>query len=132
MQYEEKQMVEHLMKDTFKENVFDFESKEEWEFSGSLPCVVDFYADWCGPSKMIAPTLESLSEDYEGKLKIYKVNTDQEQDIAMAFGVSSIPSILFVPKEGKPQMAVGDKAKCTGCGICTNYCPHGAIKMIRF
>lgn len=100
-------MVEHLTKEDFKKNVFDFESKKEWEFAGSLPCVVDFYADWCGPCKMIAPTLEALASEYEGKLKVYKVNTDREQDIATAFGVSSIPSLLFIPTEGKPQMAVG-------------------------
>jgi thioredoxin 1 len=99
--------MEHLTRETFKEKVFDFETEKEWQYSGDLPCVIDFYADWCGPCKMVSPILESLAEEYSGKLHIYKVNTDQEQEIAAAFGIASIPSILFVPKEGKPQMAVG-------------------------
>jgi thioredoxin len=99
-------MLEHLSKEAFKQKVFDFESKKEWEYSGEVPCVIDFYADWCGPCKMVAPTLDLLAEEYSGK-----VNTDQEQEIAAAFGVTSIPSILFVPKEGKPQMAVGALSK---------------------
>ena len=100
-------MVEHLTKDTFKENVFDFESKKEWEFSGSLPCVVDFYADWCGPCKMVAPILEELSTEYAGKINIYKIDTEVEQELAAAFNIRSIPSMLFIPKTGQPQMAVG-------------------------
>ena len=100
-------MLEYLTTETFKEKVFNFETEREWKFSGDIPCVIDFYADWCGPCKMVAPILEELAGEYEGKINIYKVNTDQEQKLASAFGISSIPSILFVPKEGKPQMAVG-------------------------
>jgi thioredoxin len=96
-----------INKDTFKTKVFDFDKGKEWKFEGDKPCIVDFYADWCGPCKMLTPVLEELSEKYAGRLDIYKVNTDQEQELAAAFGIQSIPSLLFVPKTGKPQMAQG-------------------------
>jgi len=99
--------MEHLTKATFLEKVFDFENNNEWKFAGELPCIIDFYADWCGPCKMVSPILEDLSKQYNGKLNIYKVDTEREQELAAVFGIRSIPSILFVPKEGKPQMAVG-------------------------
>ncbi len=100
-------MIEHLTKETFLAKVFDFEKNQEWKFEGSLPCVIDFYADWCGPCKMVAPILEELSTEYDGKVNIYKIDTEAEQELAGAFGIRSIPSILFVPKDGQPQMAVG-------------------------
>jgi thioredoxin 1 len=99
--------IEHLTKDTFLTKVFNFEKNQEWKFEGELPCVIDFYADWCGPCKMVAPILEELSGEYKGKINIYKIDTEAEQELAMAFGIRSIPSMLFVPKEGQPQMAVG-------------------------
>jgi thioredoxin len=99
--------MEHLTKDSFLEKVFNFEQNQEWKFEGALPCLIDFYADWCGPCKMVAPILEELSKEFEGKINIYKVNTEVEQDLAAAFGIQSIPSLLFCPKEGKPQMAMG-------------------------
>lgn len=99
--------MEHLTKESFQQKVFNFEQNEEWEFAGELPCVIDFYADWCGPCKMVAPVLEELSKEYAGKVDFYKVDTDAEQELAAAFGIRSIPSILFCPAEGKPQMAMG-------------------------
>ena len=99
--------MEHLTKKTFMEKVFDYEKNQEWKFEGSLPCLIDFYADWCGPCKMVAPILEELSKEFEGKINIYKVNTEMEQELSAAFGIQSIPSLLFCPKEGKPQMAMG-------------------------
>ncbi len=99
--------MEHLTKETFKEKVFDFETKKDWEFSGDLPCIIDFYADWCGPCKMVAPILDQLSGEYEGKVNIYKVNTEEQPDLAQAFGISSIPSLLFIPMDDKPQLATG-------------------------
>jgi thioredoxin 1 len=99
--------MEHLTKQTFIEKVFDYENSKEWKFEGELPCIVDFYADWCGPCKMVAPILEELSKQYAGKINIYKVDTEQEQELAAVFGIRSIPSILFIPMEGKPQMALG-------------------------
>jgi len=100
-------MTEHLTKDAFLQKVFNFEQNKEWKFEGDVPCIIDFYADWCGPCKMVAPVLEELSEEYAGKLNIYKVNTEQERELAAAFGIQSIPSMLFVPMNDKPQMAVG-------------------------
>ncbi len=100
-------MTELLTKETFLEKVFNYEKNKEWKFEGELPCVIDFYADWCGPCKMVAPVLEELSETYKGKVNIFKVNTEEQQDLATAFGIRSIPSILFVPKNGEPQMAQG-------------------------
>jgi len=100
-------MTEYLTKETFLEKVFNYEKNKEWKFEGEIPCVIDFYADWCGPCKMVAPVLEELSNEYEGKLNIYKVDTEAQQELAGAFGIRSIPSILFCPKEGEPQMAQG-------------------------
>ncbi|MBW1677679.1 MAG: thioredoxin [Deltaproteobacteria bacterium] len=100
-------MTEHLTKETFFEKVFNWEKNQNWKFEGELPCIIDFYADWCQPCKMVAPILEELSEEYAGKMNVYKVNTDQEQELASAFGIRSIPSMLFVPANDKPQMAVG-------------------------
>lgn len=106
-------MTEHLTKETFKSKVFDFETNKEWKFEGDKPCIVDFYADWCGPCKIVAPVLEDLSEDFSGKLNVYKVNTEEEQELAAVFGIRSIPSFLFVPVEGQPQMAMGALPKDT-------------------
>jgi thioredoxin len=105
--------MEHLTKATFQEKVFNYEVNKEWKYEGDLPCVIDFYADWCGPCKMVAPILEELSKEYEGKIHIYKVDTEAEQELAAAFGIRSIPSILFCPKDGQPQMAQGALPKAT-------------------
>ena len=100
-------MIEHLTAETFKDKVFNYEVNKDWKFEGSLPALIDFYADWCSPCKMVAPLLEELSAEYQGKLTIYKVNTEQERELASVFGIQSIPSLLFIPKEGQPQMAMG-------------------------
>ena len=100
-------MVEHLTNETFKEKVFNYEVNKEWNFAGEKPCLIDFYADWCGPCKMVAPILEELSSEYGDKLNIYKVDTEAQRELASVFGIQSIPSLLFVPKEGQPQMAMG-------------------------
>ena len=99
--------TEHLTKATFTEKVFDYEQNQDWKFEGQLPCIIDFYADWCGPCKMVAPILEELSAEYAGKINIYKIDTEAEQELAGFFGIRSIPSMLFCPVEGQPQMSVG-------------------------
>lgn len=99
--------MEHLTKETFQEKVFNYEANKDWKFEGDLPCIIDFYADWCGPCKTIAPILDELSKEYEGKINIFKINTEVETELAAAFGIRSIPSILFCPKDGQPQMAMG-------------------------
>jgi len=91
----------------FKEKFFDFTQKQEWEYNDSVPAIIDFYADWCGPCKMVAPILEELSNEYDGKLNIYKVDTEVEQELSAVFGIRSIPSILFVPVNGQPMMQAG-------------------------
>jgi thioredoxin 1 len=100
-------MTEHLNKKTFLEKVFNYEKNQEWKYEGELPALIDFWAPWCGPCKMVGPILDELSEEYKGKIHVYKVNTDEEQELGGAFGIRSIPSLLFIPKEGQPKMAVG-------------------------
>lgn len=96
-----------LTKAMFIEKVFDYENQKDWKYNGTTPCIIDFYADWCGPCKMIAPTLEELAKEYDGKVIIYKVDTEKERELAGAFGIQSIPALLFVPVNGQPQMAKG-------------------------
>ena len=99
--------MEHLNKETFLNKIFNFETNKEWKYEGELPCIIDFYADWCQPCKMVAPILEELSAEYAGNINIYKIDTEAETELAGAFGIRSIPSMLFCPFEGQPQMAVG-------------------------
>jgi thioredoxin len=99
--------LEHLTKDTFKQKVFNFEANKEWKYEGTKPAIIDFYADWCGPCRMVAPILEELKDEYGDKLEIYKIDTEAESELSAMFGIQSIPSLLFVPVEGQPQMAMG-------------------------
>jgi len=100
-------MVEHLTKESFLKKVFNYEENKEWKYEGDKPCIIDFYADWCGPCKMVAPILEELSKEFDGKLNVFKIDTEAEQELASVFGIRSIPSLLFVPLNGQPQMAMG-------------------------
>ena len=106
-------MLEHLTKESFKEKVFNFEANKDWKYEGSKPCLIDFYADWCGPCKVVAPVLEELQNEYGEEIVIYKVNTEEQQELAGMFGIQSIPSLLFVPLDGQPQMAMGALPKDT-------------------
>jgi len=106
-------LVESLTKDSFLQKVFNYEQNKEWKFEGKLPCIIDFYADWCGPCKMVEPILQELAQEYQGKLNIYRVDTQAQQELAAAFGIQSIPSMLFVPLNDKPQMAIGALPKKT-------------------
>ena len=102
--------MEHLTLDSFKESICECGidgGAPEWKYKGKIPAVIDFYADWCGPCKMGGPILEELSEEYKGRVNIYKVNTETEQQLAGMFKDLSIPSILFIPLEGQPRMATG-------------------------
>ncbi len=99
--------VIQLSKADFLKNVFDYENNQQWKYKGDQPAIIDFYADWCKPCKMVAPIMEELAKEYKGKIHIYKVNTDMEQELAGAFNIQSIPAVLFVPQAGQPQMSVG-------------------------
>jgi thioredoxin 1 len=96
-----------LTTEDFKKKVLDYTTQQEWNYQGTLPAIIDFYADWCGPCKMVAPVLEELAREYDGKLIIYKVDTEKEQELASIFGIRSIPTFLFIPLEGKPMMQPG-------------------------
>lgn len=102
----------HLTKEEFLKKVVDYEKNPtEWKYLGDKPAIIDFYADWCAPCKMIAPVLEELAEEYAGEIYIYKINTEIEQELAGAFGIRSIPTLLFVPMGEAPQMAQGAMPK---------------------
>lgn len=104
----------HLTKAEFLTKVANYETNPtEWKYLGDKPCIIDFYANWCGPCKMIAPILEDLAKEYAGQIYIYKVNTEEEQELAAAFGIRSIPTLLFCPMGENPQMAQGALPKET-------------------
>ena len=100
--------VKELTTEEFKSKVMDFEKHpSEWVFEGERPALIDFYATWCGPCKMTAPIVEQIAEKYDGKVDVYKVDVDKEQQLAAMFGIQAIPSLLFIPLKGEPQMSVG-------------------------
>lgn len=105
---ENKMKTINLSKSEFLTKVMNFEQNpQEWKYLGDKPCIIDFYADWCGPCKMVAPLLEELAKEYDGEIYVYKIDTEKEQELAQAFGIRSIPSLLFVPMNGQPQMVMG-------------------------
>jgi thioredoxin len=99
--------VVYLTTEEFKSKVFNYTVNKEWKYSGELPAIIDFYADWCGPCKMVAPILQEIAKEYNGKLIVYKVDTESERELAATFGITSIPTLLFVPMTGQPQAAMG-------------------------
>jgi len=100
-------MIEHLNVETFKQKIFDYSENKEWKFEGDKPAIIDFYADWCGPCKVVSPILEELATTYSGKMDFYKIDTEDQKELASIFGIQSIPSLLFIPPDEQPQMAVG-------------------------
>ena len=112
---EEKQkeaMVIPMNKQMFLEQVFDYTTgATEWKYQGEKPAVIDFYATWCGPCRMVAPILKDLAKEYGDSIVIYKVDTEAEQELAQVFGIRSIPSILFIPMDGQPMMSQGAMPK---------------------
>jgi len=103
-----------LTKAMFLEKVYDFEKNpSKWSYKGDKPCIIDFYADWCRPCKMVAPIMAELAEKYKGQITIYKVNTDNERELSQFFGIRSIPTVLFCPVNSDPQMTQGALPKET-------------------
>lgn len=96
----------------FLKKIYNYEtSPNEWKYLGNKPAIIDFYADWCGPCKAIAPSLDQLAKEYAGQIDIYKVDVDKETELAKAFGIQGIPALLYIPMEGKPQMLQGAQPK---------------------
>ncbi len=103
-----------LTKATFIKKVWNYEKNpDQWVYEGDKPCIIDFYADWCKPCKMVAPIMDQLAAEYKGKIYVYKIDTQVERELAQVFNVTSIPRVLFVPKNGEPQMSVGALPKPT-------------------
>ena len=103
---------EFLTVETFKSKIWNYEKNpQEWVYEGSEPAIIDFYADWCKPCKMVAPVLEEIAQDYQGKLKVYKIDTQVEKELAAVFQISSIPAFLYIPAQGQPRMDRGYKDK---------------------
>jgi len=96
-----------LTNETFKQKVFNYEANKEWKFEGNLPVIIDFYADWCGPCRQLSPRVEEIAKDYAGKIIVYKVNTDAENLLAQNMGITSLPTLLFIPVKGQPQASMG-------------------------
>lgn len=105
------QKPEYLDETGFKQKVYDFEKNTNWKYAGKTPAIVDFYADWCGPCRYVAPFLEQLASEYGTKIKVYKVNTDNNRKVASAFNITGIPAFLFIPASGEPKMMVGAMGK---------------------
>jgi thioredoxin len=106
----------------FIELVYNYEANpDEWVFEGDLPVIVDFYADWCAPCRIVAPILDELAEEYAGKIRIYKVDTDKEKELARVFNIRSIPTMLFIPAEGRPQLSQGALPKETFKQVIDNF-----------
>lgn len=99
--------TQQLTTEEFKEKIFNYEKEKEWNYLGDKPAIIDFYADWCGPCKTVAPILEELSETYKDEIMIYKVDTEKEEELSSVFGIQSIPSLLFIPGSGDPMMQAG-------------------------
>jgi len=115
-------VVTQMSTEMFSKLIWNYKTNpKEFTFTGDIPCIIDFYADWCRPCRMVAPIMEDFAKQYSGKIRVYKVNTDAEQELSQLFQIRSIPAVMFVPKTGKPQMTVGALPKVEFEKIITNF-----------
>lgn len=96
-----------LTNEIFKEIIFDYDVNKEWKYKGDKPAIIDFYASWCGPCRMMSPIVEDIAKEYSGKINVYKVNVDTERELAANMGIQSLPTLLFIPLNGQPQATMG-------------------------
>ncbi len=108
---DEKNKIIYLDTESFKKLVFDYTKNKEWKYNGTKPAILDFYADWCGPCRQLAPILEEIQKEYGEKLQVYKINTQKQKELAATFGIRSLPTIVFIPLNGKPQALLGLRPK---------------------
>lgn len=111
---EEQGKVIQMNRQMFVDNVFDYTTgSTDWKYKGDKPAIIDFYATWCGPCRMIAPILKDLAKEYKDQIVVYKVDTDKEKDLSASIGIQSLPTVVFIPKNGQPQVIVGAADKAT-------------------
>ena len=102
-----------MNKAMFIKDVFDYEKSQDWKYKGNKPAIIDLYADWCGPCRMVAPIMKELAKEYADKIVVYKVNVDKEKELAALFNATSIPLFVFIPMQGEPQLFRGAADKAT-------------------
>ncbi len=105
--------VKAMTNDMFKQKIFNYTVNKEWKYEGNLPAIIDFYATWCGPCRMLSPRVEEIAKEYAGKIVVYKVDTDQEPVLAQSLGIQNLPTLLFIPVKGQPRVTMGAVPKET-------------------
>lgn len=122
VQANDNSLVKTLDYKKFIKDIWNIEKyPDTFTYQAKSPCVIDFYADWCGPCRRVAPIMEELAKEYEGRVIIYKVNTDKEPKLSTIFQIRNIPTVFFMPTEGQPMMQVGALSKEEYISIINKY-----------